>query len=279
MSHHNHSVFPHPVLSPRRRDYASNCNFKILVTSPVLNREGIFSLTIKYCVDCPSLQQQVEDQRAACLALLECSATYRREEHTVKGFDDVLQLDSREWSDRVLLTPYITATKSIPGFWSEEFSPVTKTLISGGLDLQVGTVLAVGETTEIEVTSEGNSIFDLASNLRAPPGTFQINLDGERIAITLNRDDLQKINELRKIRRHQPLLNQALYLHALYEALRSWPDFADKRWAKTLLRKMEEQGIDFQDGDFADRVQFYAQKLFEYPLSAMLDSIHREDSK
>lgn len=274
MSHRNHGVFPHPVLSPQRHDYKSDCRFAAVVAPPVATPQGNINLFIAYEIDCPTLQRYIAERRAVCVALVECSATYRRYRHQVQGVQDILILDGAELPDTFQITPYITATEDIPRFWAEEFSPVTQALVpqAQGIALQAGSILAVGHVVEVEGVDETHSIFDLAAASGVPAGTFVTVLQGERIAINLHRDDLVRIRRLRETPQAS-LLHQALYLHALSEALRGLEDHAHRRWAKVLHRKLQEHGVEVEGEELSHRAEEYAQLIFQKPLSLLLDTL------
>ncbi len=271
MSHRNHGVFPHPVLSPQRQDYAPDCRFEAVVASPVLTPQGDINVSIAYQVDSPTLRKYIEEGRAACISLVECAATYRRYRHRVNGVQDILMLNSAELPDTFQLTPYIAATEDIPRFWAEEFSPVTKALVPDGIALRAGAILAVGRVVEVEVMSEGSSIFDLAPDSAVLAGTFATVLQGERIAINLHPDDFRRIHQLRQHPQHLHLLFQALYLHSLHEALRGLEDHGQRRWATVLHRKLQEHGIEGAENDISHNAEKYAQLIFQRPLALMLD--------
>ena len=273
MSHRNHSVFPHPVLSPQRQDYKPDCRFEAVIASPVLTPHGDINIAIAYQIDCPTLHKYIEAGRAVCVSLVECSATYRRYRHRVSGVEDILILDGTELPDTFQLTPYITATKDIHSFWAEEFSSVTKALVPQGITLRAGSILAVGNAVEVDVAGASSSIFDLAAHSGVSAGTFATALHGERIAINLHRDDLQRIHQLRKNPDQSPLLYQALYLHSLSEALRGLEDHGHRRWAVVLRRKLKEHGIEVEGDDLSNKSEEYAQLIFQKPLSRMLDAL------
>ncbi len=273
MSHRNHRVFPHPVLSSQRQDYGADCRFGAVVGSPILTSHGDINISIAYQVDCPSLLGYIEEGRANCVSLVECSATYRRRQYAVGGVQEILELDEAELPDTFQITPYIAAVEDIPRFWAEEFSSITKDLVSPGIALQAGAILAVGDVIEVEVEGEANSIFDLASDSEVPTGTFVTSLQGERIAINLHRDDLQRIHQLRKNPVHANLLRQALYLHSLSEALRGLEDHGNKRWAVALRRKLKEHDIEVEGDEISDGAEKYAQLIFQKPLGFLLDTL------
>ena len=273
MSHRNHKVFPHPVLSPQRGDYEPSYWFGAVVATPVLTPQGNINVSVVYQVECPSLLKYIEENRAACISLVECSSTYRRNRYSVSGVQDIFMLDAAELPDKFQITPYITATEDIPSFWAEEFSVVTKALVPQGIAIRAGSVLALGEMVEVEVTGEGNSIFDLAAHSDVPSGTFSTNLQGERIAINLHRDDLRRINQLRETPERLNVLRQALYLHSLNEALRGLEDHSHRRWASVLQTKLQENGIEVDEDEMSNRSEEYAQMIFQKPLSLFLDTL------
>ncbi|MXZ24367.1 MAG: hypothetical protein F4Y80_05765 [Caldilineaceae bacterium SB0665_bin_21] len=281
MSHSSHGVFPHPVLSPRRRDYRPECEFKLVVPEPILNARGEINIPVEFLIDCPSLGRLVEDERATCVCLVECASTYQRRAFSVRGFQDILGLHHADLPDSFRITPYIAATQTINGFCVEEFSEVAKVLLPKGIDLQSGAVLAIGDAVEIEVKDPGTSIFNLGVDSSLPPGIFSTDLSGERIAINVHRDDLRRVHQLRR-QNGLALMGQALFLHSVGEALRGLVDHgSNKRWATVLRRTVREVKGEMADEDIAEYSERIAQEIFQGKsfsgfLDAMLPEIQDE---
>ena len=263
MSHNNHEVFPHPVLSPRRRDYRNGSVFKIIAPEPLLNAHGEITVLVEFQITCSSLKQLVEDGSAACVCLVECTSTYHRRAFSVHGFQELLVLQHADFPDSFRITPYIATTEAISGFCADEFSEVVKNLLPEGIDLEAGAVLAIGNAEEIEVTDPIASIFDLGADASLPQGFFATELGGERISINVHPDDWHHVNLLRNRSNGLDFLGQALYLHSVGEALRGLGDHREKRWAKCLLDKVRETRPEMAEEDIAEKSELIAQEIFQ----------------
>lgn len=280
MSHRNHQVFPHPVLSPHRSDYGEQCHFEAQVPHSVLSHGGRnINITLRFNLTSESLLSLIEEGKATYMAVLECSRTYQRQSFPSRAADEVLVLDHGEWQDALLLTPYVASTEELPSFRSHEHSTLIQALAPQGISLPAGAILAVGNSIEIDLEEEEavESIFDLAPDRSLVEGTFSTDLTGERIAINLHPDEREAIERIRRQPRLEPLLHQALYLHALEEALRGLDDHSERRWSQRLRQKLERMNIQVDGEDLAERSEFYAQKLLENPFARMLDALHQED--
>ena len=281
MSHRNHRSMPHPVLSNQRQDYAPECKFSILTPQTMLAAGGKeIAITVKYLLSSPTLLELISDRRASYVSLVECTRTYRRESHAAHTDEELLLLDRTEWQGTLTVTPYIAATEDIPAFTAPEHNQLIKALAPSGTDLPAGAILAIGDITEVELDDDTGveSIFDLAPNRTTPVGAFATDLTGQRIAINLHPDDLAKINATRYQTQHEPMLHQALYLHALEKAIRNLSDHPGKRWATVVQQKLEENNI-FADGKELDEYsERYAQLIFQNPLARMLNALQEETS-
>ncbi len=276
MSHRNHRSMPHPVLSNQRQDYAPECQFNILTPQTMLAAGGKeIAITVKYLLSSPTLLELIADRRASYVSVVECARTYRRESHAAHSDEELLLLDRAEWQGTLTLTPYISATEDIPAFTAPEHNQLIKALAPGGIDLPAGAILAIGDITLVELDDDASveSIFDLAPNRQTPVGAFATDLTGQRIAINLHPDDLARVNTTRYQTQHEPMLHQALYLHALEKAIRNLPDHTGKRWATVVQHKLEEHKIYTDGEDLAENSERYAQLIFQNPLARMLNAL------
>ena len=280
MSHRNHRLIPHPVLSNQRRDYLPECHFKMRVSNKVITQggEGI-SLVVEYDINSPTLLEMVEQGRAGYVALLECADTYRRERFISSETTERIDLHRCDWEGDFFLASYVTATEEISGFTAPEHSDLIKSLTPSGFDLPAGAILAVGNVEAIELGEAPgvNSIFDLAPDRQVPIGTFSTDLTGQRIAINLHPNDLEKINIARQKAEQEPVLHQSLYLHALDKAIRNLHEHGDKRWASIIRQKLEEHELSSIGDDLADHSEKLAQTIFQIqggaPLGRMMNAL------
>ena len=279
MSHRNHRSMPHPVLSKQRQDYAPEYHFSIITPQKMLAAGGKeIAITIKYILNSPTLLELIAERRAKYTSVLECTQTYQRESYSTDSDEEFLLLNRAEWQGTISLTPYVAATEDISGFTAPEHKPLIRALAPDGTNLPAGAILAIGDITEIELDDEANveSIFDLASNRQVQVGSFTTDLTGQRIAINLHPEDLAKINTARYQTQQEPMLHQALYLHALDKAIRNLPDYRGKRWGKVVQHKLEEQNIHVDGEDLAENSEEYAQLIFRNPMARMLNALREE---
>ena len=280
MSHRNHGSMPHPVLSKQRQDYAPEYKFRILTPQVMLAGGGKeIAITVKYLLSSPTLLELISKRKASYVSVVECARTYRRESYVTSADEELLLLNRAEWQGTLTVTPYVAATENIAAFTAPEHSPIIKSLLPGGADLPAGAILAIGDITEVELDDEVGfeSIFDLAPNRQLSPGAFTTDLTGQRIAINLNPDDLARINATRYQTQYEPMLHQALYLHALDKAIRNLTDHAgNKRWTTVVQHKLEENDIHADGEDLAENSERYAQLIFQNPLARMLNAIQKE---
>ena len=272
---------PHPVLSKQRQDYRPECQFSIITPQAMLAAGGKeIAISVKYLLTSSTLLALIAEKRANYVTLVESSRTYRRESYAAQANEDLLLLKRTDWQGTITLTPYVAATEEIEGFSAPEHNPLIKALAPTGTDLPAGAILAIGDITEVELEEDPSveSIFDLVPSRQMQLGSFATNLTGQRIAINLHPDDLARVNTARNQTRYEPILHQALYLHALEKAIQNLPDHADKRWARVVQHKLEEQSL-YTEGDaLTENSERYAQTIFQNPLARMLNNLQEEIS-
>ncbi len=278
MSHRNHHIFPHPVLSPQRQDYESQYSFEVLTPHTVLFRMGQnINIRLKYQLQSNCLRNLIVENRATYMAVIECSRTYQRRSFPSCAEENDLMLNRSEWQGNLHLTPYVATTTEIPGFGTPEHSSMIRRLAPQGIDLPAGAILAVGNIIAIDLEEESaiQSIFDIVPDRGREKGTFSTELSGERIAINIHPDSLENFQNIRRQSQFEPLLHQALYLHTLHKALLGLEDHTHRRWAQVLHRRLEAKGISISE-ELADNAELYAQQLFDLPFARMLDTLNQE---
>lgn len=279
MTHRNHRTVPHPTLSYQRADYQPDCAFDIALPEVTPNADSkAVLLQIRYRLSGPTLLRLIADGQANYASVAECPTTYRRVAYRSRQAEHELRLDPGEWGETLTITPYVAANKPLPGFAPPELTPAAQALLPQGIDLPAGAILAIGAGVRIALhhRADMRSIFDLVPNRRQRVGAYRIDLSGNHIAIALHPDALAQINAARAESRHQPLLQQGIYLQALDKAIRNLGDYPESRWAAVLRQKLTAAipGCDPSDAaDLNENSEYYAQALFEDPLDRMLTAL------
>jgi hypothetical protein len=278
MSYRNCRLMPHPVLSVDRDDYQPGYEFSADVPLRMISDGGRdITITVQYQLNVPTLCDLIERGQARYCTVVECPKTYRRSSHTNVGAEDIIMLRRQEYDGRLVLTPYIAAVDDIVSFNPSELNEEFRQLLpADGAVLPVGAILAIGLATEIslETPSAVESIIDLVPNSNLQSSQFAVDLTGQRIAINVHPSVWVGVQQVRNRQELQPILHQALYLHAIDKAIRSLSDNEDKRWAEVISRKLVDGGVEVDDEEsLSENSETHAQQIFQNPLERMLTAL------
>lgn len=284
----NDRLLPYPLLAPWTDDY-SDAIFVANVPHAVLNNGEQITLTIKYHCTSQILRELVTNGQARYVALVGCPKTFSRDTFETNQDDDVQVLDADGYAGELKLTPYIIATQLIDAFISGEHAEEIRDIKPEGFDIPPGSILAVGDSTDITLEEGGSpySIIDLVANSdpKFDQGSFHVALDDRRIKIHVAPHDKERIEALRRQEERRTevmaVFFPAVYLHAITEALRnlSTPEYQDKDWTHTMLQALERNGIAVDDEDIKDNALKYAQTLMEKPVGALLTAFSSREEE
>ena len=270
----NDRLLPHPLLAPWSDDYGES-EFVVTVPHAVLNNGKQISLTIKYHLTSRYLQQLVAEGVANYVGQVSCSKTFTRNAYITSQEDEVQTLDAGNYAEEIRLTPYVIASKRIEGFNSEEFAEEFRYARPEGFSIAPGSILAVGDSMTIALEEGGSpySIIDLVPDENIERGSFEVDLDDNRIKIHVNSEDKKRVEAFRQRgegSREMAVLFPAIYLHAVTEALRNLGEAPDKHWAQTIRTALERHEITDDYEELKHRALRHAQKLMEMPMGTLL---------
>ena len=281
MSYRNRRLMPHPVISADRNDYRPGYEFAADIPLKMISDGGRdITITVQYHLNAPTLCDLIERGQARYCTVVECSKTYRRTGHVNEGTEDIIMLRRTDYDGKLILTPYVAAVDGISAFNPPELEDELRQLLpADGMNLPAGSILAIGSATEISLESPAavESIIDLVPNSNLPTGQFAVDLSGQRIAVNVHPGVWANVQQVRNSQERQPVLHQALYLHAIDKAIRGLSDNEDKRWAEVIHRKLVESGIEVDDEEIlAENSETHAQRIFQNPLERMLTALQQE---
>ena len=155
-------------------------------------------------------------------------------------------------------------------------------LINYGFYIPEGSILAVGNSTEIELEEGGSpfSVIDLVADSKVDDGTFKVDLDDNRIKVYMAPVDKDRIEALRQHGEHSwemAILFPSIYLHAVSEALRNLAEYPEHRWSRTIRRALERHNIIADDEELKSNALTHAQTLMERPVGTLMTALSREE--
>ena len=277
----NDRLLPHPLLAPWTDDYPE-ASFTAQVPHAVINNGEQLNLTIKYHLTSQSLRELVSVGKAQYVSVVACPKTFNRNSYPCDHEDDLCILDAHDYSEELRLTPYVVAKKPIDGFTSAELAEEITQIKPDGFHIPVGSILAVGHSTEIELEEGGSpfAVIDLVEDPMVDQGTFTVELDDNRIKVYMAPNDKARIEALRQHGQHSwemAVLFPSIYLHAVAEALRNLAEYPESRWCRTMRRALERHNIIADDEQLKSNALTYAQTLMEKPVGTLMTALNREE--
>ena len=170
----------------------------------------------------------------------------------------------------------------IEEYASTEFAMEITHIKPDGFYISAGSILAVGNSTEIELEEGGSlfSVIDLVADPGVDSGTFKVDLDDNRIKVYMAPEDKIRIEALRQHGEHSwemAVLFPSVYLHAVGEALRNLADYPENRWGRTMRRALERRNIITDDEELKSNSLTHAQTLMERPIGTLMTALSREE--
>ena len=278
----NQRLFPYPLLAPWSEDYVG-AKFGVDVPQAVLNNGRTITVNLHFHISSETIRDLIGSSKARYAVEVSCPRTFVRSTHEICGEDQVV-LNAGEYSEEILITPYVVTTRVIQKFSSSEHALEWSVHRPEGFSVPEAGILAVGNTTRITLEDAVvNSVIDMVANRNIEQGTFAVQLDYEHIKIHVAIADKKRIEAVRRRRGagvEFKALFPSLYLHAVAEALRHLSEHENTRWAFTVRNALERSGLADLDSDvLRDESLKYAQQLMEQPLGTFLNAALRADDE
>ncbi len=277
----NDRLLPHPLLAPWTDDYPG-ASFEAQVPHAVINNGKQLNLTIKYHLTSQALRQLIADGKAHYVSIIACAKTFSRKTYPCDHEEDICILNAQDYSEELKLTPYVVANQPLEGFVSAELAEEITFIRPEGFHIPVGSILAVGNSTAIELEEGGSpfAVIDLVADDNVDRGIFKVDLDDNRIKVYMAPDDKNRIEALRQHGEHSwemAILFPSVYLHAVTESLRNLTDYPDRRWSRTMRMALERYNIQADDEELRANALTYAQALMEGPVGTLMTALNREE--
>ena len=274
---------PYPLLAPWLNDY-EGADFGIdFLNSPVLNAKAQISFSIRVKNSSAALAKLVADKKAQYVVSISCEDTFMSETPPIAE-KDILVLNAEEYAEEIFLRPYMIASEPIEGFTAPDHADEWKLHMPNGFYLPSASILAVGDRLKVSLGADNpEAVIDLVKNPAITDNSFQVDVSDERIKIYVSPTAKERIEAIRASRATNPgfkALFPGLYLHAISEALRQIPEYADSRWARAMRRALNSAGYGaIDDETLTENPLKYAQALMNNPLGDFLGAMVSADDK
>ena len=276
----------YPLLTPEPRDYTAG-GFDIGEPEAYRNSTGV-SLRIAYRLESEYLNGLVAQGDAVFQTLIVGDSSFLRE--VTPGTDQPIQahtLDLNRWTGTIEMMPYLTATKRITGFASDEHDTEFSTMAPNGFTIEPAMILAIGNIHEVDIdeTANASSVVDIQPDKEVARGEFKIDFAQPHIVVYVSPEDFplidRAIGDQRDSRRQS--LWPSIYLLVISEGISKMRDHEDYAWTRVFERALIKSDYDPEDREvlrrnslkYAQRIIYDEKKL--YPLGLMLDAFSEED--
>lgn len=280
-------LYPYPVLSADNDDYVdSELSFEVKAKQQVREIELDISLVLKN----DELQDMIDRDKAEFLVHIECSKTCYREVVRTSNTNLKMNIADRKLNGRVSICLFIVASHSIEGYTNSHFN---EDYAGMNFDIERGGILAVGGQVNIQVTKEAEelskvpSIFTICrSATQSEDDSMQINLDRDKIIITLCDDSFKNYKILCNNTSKLPIFHAMVIIPALIYALEcirkdGIETYENRRWFKAIRRTLANYGIELNKEILEMKPSYMlAQKLMDVPVNkAFVSALAEQDEE
>ena len=268
---------PYPVLTEVTDDYAATSEYS---AEFLINRRIGRDITIgvRHHLASPGIRQLLDADQARYAVRITCADTRVRSLHTTATDTQTVTLDETDYLGRTDIEPLVVANGDIDNWRAPDWSPRIKGLLPEGIAIPDAALLAAGipEHFNPDDLTTGDSIVSLVPTTKAdvPPGTFEIDPDGDKIKIIARPETIAQINHFQANDNISGALWPSMYLSAIQAGIRlhRHEDYRERRWAASIhSRLVAAFGDDLPDNDdLAANELRYAQRIMDNPLTRML---------
>lgn len=271
--------FPHPVLAPFRDDVSPNrFDFRAEVSSDA----DSFYIDIEFDYDNASLTTLIDSEKAIHSVHFECKRNFYREVFSFRDRRARISISSQHLVGRVEVSGFVQARAANTSYridGSHEDYGDTPFSVEEGDVLAVATTVFFDAYLDYDPLRQVLSILKVEKSEDASRTAFSIDTSGNLIVVTLSQADFDQYTDLKADPHLGPLLANQLVVPALLEVLHEmksipeedWEEEMDKRWFRSIAKKLEDYGIDLRASGTS--VVGALQALLRLPLRRSLDGI------
>ena len=265
-------IIPHPIIRPHGFDYNQDCNFMLRINDSTYTIDGQIHLKLSFDLSSSTINNFIAKNKAKYVVIMKSTKTIQR--IILKSNKPVIHctIPLSECTDKLTLTPYVICTQEIMLTYTNEHDDEIKNLINTGILLPVGSILAFGNSHEIEIDSLENvqAAIKISRENRVKEGTYEIDTNDDYIDITVHPNTYDKLSLIHN--KSVDLLYPSIYVIAIERAIRDLKDNETRKWSQALSKTLKKYNIETDDEDFDDKAYLHAQTILEKPLTRILES-------
>ena len=274
-----YKLYPYPMLAADMDDYTDS-SFTFTVATEKEIREIKFSFQLDLQNEC--LTNMIQNGKAEYLIHIECPQTCYR--HAIKTTDStyIHRIPERDLNGRVSICAFIVAKEDLPTYYNhmfnEDYEEMSFSVDRGGI-LAIGGQYTLTIVKDTEELAKIPSIFTICKRAADSDNGIEIDMDGDKIAVTLSSDSFGRYKNLASELKYQPAFHSMLIMPALiyvFERLHreGIDNYNDKRWFIALNKTLSKSNVTL-NAETLDNTPSYtlAQKILDMPVDRALSAL------
>ncbi len=276
-------LYPYPVLSNTTDDYIdSSFNMKLQVAKGL--REICLAVSLQ--LENEELEKLIHNGAAEYVIHIECSYTSYRTVIKTDEADIIKNIPEHKLNGKVTVCAFIVAKNEIENYhnslFNEDYGTMTFILHRGNV-IAIGGQMDFRVTKEVEELSKIPSIFTICRCAEDVDESMKIDIDGEKIAITLCNKSFGNYKMLIGMPSMLPVLHSMLIVPTLiytFETLKreGTDEYEDLRWFKSIERTLRKNNL-ILNRELLENMPSYelAQKSLDFPVDRALEALAFQD--
>lgn len=272
-------LYPYPVLAAGADDFVnSSFSFETTVSRGI--REIKFTFAMKLSNE--EILAMIEQGEAEYLIHIECPVTGYRV--IVKSDTSFLKksISEKKLNGRVSICAFIVAKRDIPAYINKDFNAEYEGI---AFPVDRGGILAIGGQYHLDVLKDTeelariSSVFTICKYAANTDESMRIDMDQEKIAISLSDESFQNYKLLSVNPSLFPVLHSMIIVPALiyvFETMRreGIEEYEDRRWFAAVAKTLKKYGMSLDETTLSNMDSYdLAQKLLDVPIDKALDAI------
>lgn len=274
-----YKLYPYPMLAADMDDYIDS-SFTFTVATEKEIREIKFSFQLN--LQNEGLTNMIRSGKAEYLIHIECPQTCYRYAIETTDSNYVHRIPERNLNGRVSICAFIVAKNDLPAYYNhafnEDYEGMSFSVDRGGI-LAIGGQYTLTIVKDTEELAKIPSIFTICKRAADSDNGMEIDMDGDKIAVTLSSDSFGRYKNLASELKYQPAFHSMLIMPALiyvFETLRreSIDNYNDKRWFIALTKTLSKSNVAL-NAETLDNTPSYtlAQKILDMPVDRALSAL------
>ena len=274
-----YKLYPYPMLAADMDDYI-NSSFTFTVSTEKEIHEIKFSFQLNLRNE--GLTNMIQNSKAEYLIHIECPQTCYRYAIKTSNLTYIHCIPERELNGRVSICAFIVAKEDLSTYYNHAFNEDYE-----GMSFAVdrGSILAIGGQYTLTIVKDTEelakvpSIFTICKRAADTETGLEIDMDGDKIAVTLSSDSFGRYKNLASELKYQPAFHSMLIMPALiyvFETLRreGIDNYNDKRWFVAISKTLSKSNVVLK-AETLDNIPSYtlAQKILDMPIDRALSAL------